>query len=386
MFPLLLIPYYLLVGAAGAFFLDQQIRQTPKYKIVGFKSDIALINGRTMVEDYGIKVKKPLPLINACLCEVKSDAGAFRSLAKDPMIEFIEDDYEGMIQVMPTLSFEIKKQGQEIPWGVKRIGAPSVWKNTTGKGVRVGIIDTGVDINHPDLKDNVKMTGWVLDCQNIIDDNGHGTHVAGTIAALDNDIGVVGVAPKVEIYSVKAFTKSGRGNVSDVIEALNWCVQNKIQVINMSFGFKNSKALEKAIKEAYKRNIVLVAAAGNSGGTNNVMYPAGYPEVIAVAASNSDDKVAWFSSGGPQVDVMAPGAGILSTYKNGEYKTMSGTSMACPHVTAACALILSMSNLDPKGVKEVLVNTARDLGYSKKKQGAGLVDVSKAIASVNKTV
>ena len=112
------------------------------------------------------------------------------------------------------------------------------------------------------------------------------------------------------------------------------------------------------------------------------MYPAGYPEVIAVAASNSDDKVAWFSSGGPQVDIMAPGAGILSTYKNGGYKTMSGTSMACPHVTAACALILSKANLTPEGVKQVLIKTARDLGYSKTKQGAGLLDVTQAIASV----
>ena len=284
---------------------------------------------------------------------------------------------------MPTLSLEINKQGQEIPWGVKRIGAPSVWQDTTGKGVRVGIIDTGVDLDHPDLKDNVKMAGWVLDCQNIVDDNGHGSHVAGTIAALDNDIGVVGVAPKVQIYAVKAFTKSGRGNVSDVIEGLNWCVENKVQVINMSFGFKNSKALEKAIKEVYKRNIVMVAAAGNSGGNNNVMYPAGYPEVIAVAASNSDDKVAWFSSGGPQIDVMAPGAGILSTYKDGGYKTMSGTSMASPHVAAACALLLSKSKLDPKAVKQVIIDTARDLGHSKTKQGAGLIDISKAIAAVN---
>jgi len=383
MYPLLLIPYYLLVGAAGAIYLSQQKNKAQKYKIVGFKSDFALRQGKTLVEDYGIKVKKTLPLINACLCEVTDDVGVFQTLSKDPVIEFIEDDYEGKIQVMPSISLEIKKQGQEIPWGVKRIGAPSVWKDTRGERVRVGIIDTGVDPNHPDLKDNVKMAGWVLDCKNIVDDNGHGSHVAGTIAALDNDIGVVGVAPKVEIYAVKAFTKSGRGNVSDVIEALNWCIENKVQVINMSFGFKNSKALERAIKEAYRRNIVLVAAAGNSGGNNNVMYPAGYPEVLAVAASNSDDKVAWFSSGGPQVDIMAPGASILSTYKNGEYKTMSGTSMACPHVTAACALILSKANLDPEGVKRVLMNTARDLGHPKTKQGAGLLDVSRAIASIN---
>ena len=379
MFPLLLIPYYLLVGTAGAFFISRKTTDTKEYKIIGFKEGFALRKGQYLMENHGIKIKKHLPLINACLCEVTGDLGVYQSLAEDPMIEFVEDDYEGKIQVIPTLSIEIKKQGQEIPWGVKKIGAPSVWKDTAGQGVRVGIIDTGVDLSHPDLEDNIKKAGWVLECQNIVDDNGHGSHVAGTIAALDNDIGVIGAAPKVEIYAVKAFSKSGRGNISDVIEGLDWCVQNKVQIINMSFGFKKSKALEKAVKEVYKRKIVLVAAAGNSGGDNSVMYPARYPEVIAVAASNSDDKVAWFSSGGAEVDVMAPGAGILSTHKNGGYKTMSGTSMACPHVTAACALILSKSNLDPNGVKEVLLKSCKDMGYSKTKQGAGLIDVSKAV-------
>ena len=378
MFPLLLIPYYLIVGTVGAILLSQSDR--PKYKIVGFKSDLALRKGQELVETHGIKVKKHLPLANACLCEVDDDLGAFKSLADDSMIEFIEDDYEGSIQVMPTLSIDIKKQAQEVPWGVKKIGAPSVWEDTVGEKVRVGIIDTGVDLNHPDLKDNINMAGWVLDCQNIVDDNGHGSHVAGTIAALDNDIGVVGVAPKAAIYAVKAFSKSGRGNISNVIDGLNWCIENKVRVINMSFGFnKNSKALERAIQEVYKRNIVLVAAAGNSGGNNSVMYPAKYPEVIAVAASNSNDKVAWFSSGGSEVDVMAPGVGILSTHKSGGYKTMSGTSMASPHVTAACALILSKFNLEPKNVKDVLTKTSKDFGIPKSKQGAGLINVLNAV-------
>lgn len=382
MFPLMLIPYYLLVGATGAIFISRQTTGTPKYKIIGFKSELTLRNGRNLVETHGIKIKKNLPLINGCLCEVDTNTNIINSLAEDPMIEFVEDDFQGRIQVMPTLSLDIKKQGQEIPWGVKKISAPTVWEDTRGQGVKVGIIDTGVDLSHPDLKDNIRKTAGVLECQNIIDDNGHGTHVAGTIAALDNDIGVVGAAPKVEIYAVKAFSKSGRGNISDVIEALNWCVENKVQVINMSFGFKKSAALERAIKEVYKQNIVLVAASGNSGGNDSVMYPAKYPEVIAVAASNASDKVAWFSSGGTEVDVMSPGAGIFSTYKNGKYKSMSGTSMACPHVTAACALILSKSSLNPEGVREMLIKTSKDLGYSKSKQGAGLIDVSRAIKNI----
>lgn len=384
MLPLLVIPYCLnlMLGAVGAHLLNE-LNTAAKYKIVGFKQGLTLRKSQEVIESYGIKIKKFLPLANACLCEVDSEESSIKSLAMDPTVEFIEDDLEGEVQVVPFLSMDIKKSSQEIPWGVQKIGAPPVWKDIRGEGVRVGIIDTGVDLNHPDLKDNVKEVCGVLDCKNIIDDNGHGSHVAGTIAALDNDIGVVGVAPKVDLYPVKAFNKSGRGNISNVIDALNWCIEKKVQVVNMSFGFtNNSMALERAIKEAYRQNIVLVAAAGNSGGDDSVMYPAKYPEVIAVAASNSGNKAAWFSSGGPEVDVIAPGAGIPSTYKDGGYKSMSGTSMASPHVTAACALILAKSNMSPAKVKEVLMSTAIDLGLPKNKQGAGLVNVSKATASI----
>lgn len=384
MLPLLLVPYILLMGIVG----DQIIRnqsQSKSYKIVGFKEDVAMTLGEQVLEEHGIKIKRHLPLVNACLCEVTGDTAGIRSLAAESAIEFIEDDYTGYILGEPVLSFDIMKEEQEIPWGVKRIGAPEVWKEATGQGVKVAVIDTGVDINHPDLKANLAEAGWVLECQNIIDDNGHGTHVAGTIAAADNDIGVVGVAPKATIYAVKAFDKSGRGNISNVIDALNWCIEREVNVINMSFGFKNNSiALHRAIQEAYKRNIVLVAASGNSGGNNSVLYPARYDEVIAVGASNSQDKAAWFSSGGAQVTIMAPGAGIKSTYKDGGYENMSGTSMASPHVAGAAALLLSVMKLTPAQVKNILEENAVDLGLPKNKQGAGLLNVSRAITAVKK--
>ncbi|MCR4429444.1 MAG: S8 family peptidase [Tepidanaerobacteraceae bacterium] len=384
MLPLLMASYCLnlLLGAVGAQLMHGYAKRV-KYKIVGFKQGLTLRKGQEVIETYGIRIKRSLPLANACLCEVDEGDASIKSLAMDPTIDFIEDDLQGEVQVVPFLTMDVKKTNQEIPWGVQKIGAPHVWKDIRGEGVRVGIIDTGVDINHPDLKDNVKEVGGVLDCKNIIDDNGHGSHVAGTIAALDNDIGVVGVAPRVDLYPVKAFDKSGRGNISNVIDALGWCIEKKVQVVNMSFGFtKNSMALERAIKEAYRQNIVLVAAAGNSGGDDSVMYPAKYPEVIAVAASNSANKAAWFSSGGPEVDVIAPGASIPSTYKDGGYKSMSGTSMASPHVTAACALILAKSSMSPAKVKEVLTASAIDIGLPKNKQGAGLVNVSRAAATI----
>lgn len=353
-----------------------------KQKIIGFKANFKKTELLGIAENHSIKIKKQLPLVNAYLCEVDTSLPSYQSLAKNPAIDFIEDDYILNIQVMPSEPLYIGRRAQEIPWGVKRINAPPVWKHISGDGIRVGIIDTGIDLSHPDLKENIKDVYGPLDCKNIEDDNGHGTHVAGTIAALDNDIGVIGVSPKVSIYSAKAFDGRGRGRVSNIIESLNWCIKKKVHVINMSFGFTmRSFALERAIKEVYRHNIVMIAAAGNSGGDNKVMYPAKYSEVIATAASDINDGVASFSSGGLEVDVLAPGVDIISTYIGGKYKKLSGTSMASPHVTGACALLLSRHNLSPEQVKSVLSYTAKDLGHPREKQGAGLINASKAVLS-----
>lgn len=378
MIPFLLYYYYLIFGI-GCLIKN---RDTKEQKIIGFKTDVSSLkySRSQILEGYGIKIKKNLPLINACLCDMNSDDISYKTLAQDPIIDFIEDDYILDIQVEPSDSWILNKSRQDVPWGIKKIDAPKVWKHSKGEGVKVGIIDTGIDLSHPDLKDNIKETHGVLPCKNIDDDNGHGTHVAGIIAAIDNDIGVVGVSPDIEIYSAKAFNGRGRGRVSHIVESLAWCIEKQVDVINMSFGFSiKSIALERAIKQAYRHNILMVAAAGNSGGENEVMYPAKYPEVIAVAASDIKDNVAIFSSGGPEVDVIAPGVGITSTYKNGLYRKLSGTSMAAPHVVGAAALMLSLSKIKPKYIKMLLSNTAQDLGHSKEKQGSGLVNVSRAI-------
>ncbi|ADL07261.1 S8 family peptidase [Thermosediminibacter oceani] len=382
MVPYILLYYSLLLGVAGAV---QKKKSRKRYKIVGFKPGVQVMETSNILESYGIKIKKQLPLIDACLCEVSPSAVSLQKLSEDPMIDFIEDDYVATIQGVPTGLVLGRSKGQEIPWGVKKVAAQSAWSTCRGESVRVGIIDTGIDLYHPDLKDNIKDACGILDCKNILDDNGHGTHVAGTIAALDNDIGVVGVAPKVEIYAVKAFDRYGRGNISNIVEALNWCLEKKVHVVNMSFGVKNrSFALRRAIEKLYKNNIVLVAAAGNTGKEDSVLYPAKYPEVIGVAALNMHDRPASFSSSGPEVDIIAPGVDIPSTYKNGGYKLMSGTSMATPHVTGAAALLLSLTRMSPQEVKSFLMDTARDLGLPKEKQGAGLLDVSSAVSNIKK--
>ena len=377
--------FYLLALGLIKAGLSQQKKGRPQYKIVGFKDKITFEEGEGILLDYGIKIKKHLPLANACLCLLDEISAGFKSLAADDNIEFIEDDYLARIQVLASTTETLKIASQNIPWGVRKIEAPDVWKRCQGEGIKEGIIDTGIDLTHPDLKGNIKETYSVVDGASADDDNGHGTHVAGIIAALDNDIGVVGVAPKAEIYSVKAFDKMGRGSVSDIIDALQWCVENKVHVINMSFGIgTNSRALKRAIGAAHRHNIIMVAAAGNSGGSDSVLYPAKYQGVIAVAASDSKDQAAEFSSRGPEVNIIAPGVDVSSTYINEEYKNLSGTSMACPHVVGACALLMSISGTKAESVKKAILSTAKDIGLPEETQGVGLVNVSAAVSNIKK--
>lgn len=376
--------YFLVLGVIGTGLIQQKKRQE-KYKIIGFNDEVTAEESEGILANHGIKIKKHLPLANACLCLVDEISSGFKSLTADNNIEFIEDDFIAKIQMLPSVTAPLKIKSQSIPWGISKIEAPSVWKRSQGEGIKVGIIDTGIDCKHPDLKDNIKEAYCVIDDFQADDDNGHGTHVAGIIAALDNNIGVVGVAPKADIYSVKAFDQKGRGRISDIIDALNWCVENKVHVINMSFGFSiKSRALERAIQAAHKHNIIMVAAAGNSGGSDSVLYPAKYPEVIAVAASDNKDKAADFSSSGPEVNIIAPGVDISSTYINQDYKPLSGTSMACPHVAGACALLMSISGTNAESVKNVILSTAKDIGLPEETQGVGLVNVSAAVSKIKK--
>lgn len=266
---------------------------------------------------------------------------------------------------------------QTLPVGVNRIGTTN---STIAKingidervNVGVAIVDTGIDNTHPDLhvtsiaafiKKNRKATGK--------DDNGHGTHVAGTVGALDNTIGVVGVAPGVNLYGVKVFDSTGNGPMSDAIAGLNYVAKNSsaIAVCNMSFYYIGvSAALRTAVSNCVAKGIVCVACAGNSGanvygadglfGTADDYIPAAYPEVITVSAmcdydgiagglsgivgdGGPDDTLASWSNYGQKIDLAAPGVSVLSTLNNGGYGSLSGTSMAAPHVAGAAALYIS---------------------------------------------
>lgn len=278
---------------------------------------------------------------------------------------------------LPETAEEKKGDDAEIPWGIERVNAPLAWAQNQGEGIKVAVVDTGVDYTHPDLSLNYKGGYNAIDPEaSPLDDNGHGTHVSGTIGAIRDGKGVAGVAPKASLYGVKVLSASGSGSYSDIIDGIQWCVKNEIQVINMSLGGRYSIAsFHEAIQKAKEAGITIVCAAGNDGGAVN--YPAKYEETIAVSASNSSDNVAYFSSRGAEIDFIAPGVSVYSTYKDGKYATLSGTSMASPHVAGLAVLSAAIGNSSPDAVKASLTGAATDIGLEPDIQGEGLIDADK---------
>lgn len=357
--------------------------EQPLHKIVIFKQGVDVDASLEAVKIAGGTVKKTLLIINGQAITLPSKA-AEKALAKNPQVFRIDDDIQVTATKPPASKESTPSQPlQMLPWGIDKIDAEIAWSVTTGQGVKVAIIDTGIDTNHPDLQGNIKGgINTISSRKSYQDDNGHGTHVAGTIAAIDNTIGVAGTAPKAHIYAVKALDRNGSGYLSDIIEGLQWSVNNEMQVVNLSLGTNsNIQSLHDAIKAAYDAGVILVAAAGNDGPySNSVDYPARYPETMAVSAIDNQDQIAGWSSRGPEVDLAAPGVSVLSTWNDDYYKNISGTSMATPHVTGTVALALSVHGpMAPAAMKNHLKATAEDLGLATELQGAGLVDAQAAV-------
>jgi len=326
--------------------------------------------------------------------------GRLAALANDPRVASIVPDQQVFAFAKPV-NPPPPPSGEVVPAGVVRVGAQSAWDNNwKGTGVGVAILDTGVDFNHTDLVERVSsewsFTAYTSSAQ---DDNGHGTHVAGIVAASDNSIDVVGVAPSATLYAVKVLDNTGSGWDSDIISGLNWVVANaataspKIKVINMSLGRGAETTLvdqpmRTAIQNAVAAGITVVVAAGNDQNAEvSQMVPAGFPEVIAVSSTTAKngtsnnrryatipaDTASYFTTDGAYnsvtrigVATAAPGAeqeniqfpyinsiGILSTALNGGTTRMSGTSMASPHVAGVVALLLQkFPGLTPLQVKD----------------------------------
>ncbi|MEE8106507.1 MAG: S8 family peptidase [Planctomycetota bacterium] len=236
---------------------------------------------------------------------------------------------------------------QETPWGIDRVNAAS--SDNKGSGVKVAIVDTGIDLDHPDLKDNIQGSKDFTGARRGADDeHGHGSHVAGTVAAVNNTVGVIGVAPDADLYAVRVLDRRGSGRWADLADALDWCAHedNGMDIANMSLGGSSAPGfVETACINALADGVLLIAAAGNSGDGDDTTpekgFPAGFLSVVSVGATNSDDDVAFFSNTGHHVEVSAPGVSILSTYKKRDYATLSGTSMASPHAAGIAALLWS---------------------------------------------
>lgn len=285
------------------------------------------------------------PIVVARLTQAEIDI-----LSSNGNVAAVEDDQECHALGGQFSQLQLENQpsilAETVPTGVAQIQSLAAWPSSQGEGMRVAVVDTGIDYNHSDLKANYKGgVSFVPGATTPMDDHGHGTHCAGTIAATINGAGVVGVAPSAYLYAVKVLNSSGSGSYSQIISGIDWCIQNRMHIVSMSLGGGGTSAALKSIcNTAWSKGLLLVAAAGNSGApvppaTSSVGYPAKYKNVIAVSAIDSANALASFSSRGAEVDLCAPGVSVLSTTKGGGYGTMSGTSMACPHVAGAAAVV-----------------------------------------------
>lgn len=302
---------------------------------------------------------------------------ALEKLAENPNVDHIERPSETSLM------------GTEAQWNVEAVHAPEAWaEGYTGEGIKVAVIDSGVNTNHNDLdieesisfvSDNPETTS--VDESSVVDQDGHGTHVAGVISA---NIGgekvygrdVVGVAPDVELYSLKAIAKK-EGNTLDIIEAIHWAIDHDMDIINLSVGSSDSTDFfEEAVNQAYEAGILVVGASGNDGHDTPVRYPARYDSVLAVSSVNREKKLSSFASIGPEVEFTAPGEPIVSTYEDA-YATMGGTSQAAPHVTGLLALLKQKNpQMTAVELRQELRKYTTDLGVPGRdeKFGFGFID------------
>lgn len=316
---------------------------------------------------------------------------AISATVNDEQLEDLENDSH-IEAVEPNLSFSLFQTGQEqtaqvfsftppTPWNINAINVNQAWgEGYSGKGVKVAVLDTGIS-NHPELKISGGIstvdytTSWV-------DDNGHGTHVSGIIAAQKNvaeinGTDIVGVAPNVNLFSVKVLDKNGKGCLSDILEGLDWAIFNHMDIVNVSFGTDElSPIFQELINKAYKQGMLIVAASGNDGLNNSVEYPAKFSNAIAVSSVNKSLVLSPFTSKGKEVEFTAPGEEITSTYKNRDYYKLSGTSQATPHVTGMLALLKEkFPNATNAQLRNLLKENSIDLGVAGRDSlyGYGLV-------------
>ena len=355
--------------------------------VVGFSSAVSKDRREAVVRSSGGTVERRLSSVRALATRPRSGvalAALRRALARAPGVRYVETDAEVRESEEPDDPLYTLQSGLSQPSDYD-IDAPEAWDRTRSCS-KVAVLDSGIDVGHPDLKGNIWKNsgetqnngkddddnGYVDDYYGAdlddgrgsgFDEDGHGTHVAGIIGAIgDNSFGVAGVCWKASIVSVRFLDERGRGSTSGAVEAIQYAIREGAKILNCSFGTSSkSSALQDAVAYAKKKGALLVVAAGNDGDDidRDPSYPAAYGDgnIIAVAATTSQDKLASFSNyGDTNVDLAAPGVGVLSTYVGDSYRTLDGTSMAAPFVAGAAALL---KKADPDAEYDELRNVLR---------------------------
>ena len=377
--------------------------------IVKLKDDVSGFESQCILNSMDSTIEAELPADNLVVAQVpegESTEGFIKAMEEQPDVEYAQPNY---VYHLPdsaadydanvTLGSAPNDPYAYEQWNLRMIGAYDAWDITTGSAdVRVAVIDTGVDLDHPDLAGKVVAQADVVSNDGSADDgDGHGTHVAGIIAANTNNyVGVAGVAPGIRLIAVDVFTGIGNNAyalTSDVIEGMQFASSNGADVINLSLGlYYRDTAYEQAVNAAVSQGILVVCAAGNDN-TTTPHYPSDFDAAVSVIATDWYDGRASYSNYGPGKDISAPGGDdeslpysgeslILSTYKDGGYRYIGGTSQAAPVVSGVAALILSVNpNLTVNEVKNILYTTAKDKGASGRDNnfGYGRVDAYMAV-------
>ena len=319
------------------------------------------------------------------------------------MVLFAIPDNRGVIDVsrilaadtrtliaQPNFYFEGMSE-ESAQYGVTKIKADTAHSISTGKGIKVAVIDTGIDYDHMALAENIVLKSNFVDAKSVEFDV-HGTSIAGIIASSSIENGVTGVAPDVQIIAARACWRNPKDNIktlcsSDTLaKAIDYAILNKAHIINLSLGGPKDSIVSTLIRKADRAGIVVVAAAGNGGPNGKPTYPAALKEVIAISATDSDDKIYQESTRGSYIDLSAPGVDILSPAPGDSWQIVSGTSMAAAHVSGAIALILQENpELSPFQIKAILGSTSIDLGKKGKdnEYGEGRIDALSALHQLN---
>ena len=306
---------------------------------------------------------------------------------------------EAEVRLPPyTVEAMYRALSETVDWGLSAHGIPELWKKSRGAGVKVAVLDTGIDTGHADLRDGIEVArDFTRSRSGVVDRVGHGTHVAGTIGARQNGLGVVGVAPDCRLLVAKVLGDDGGGSGASVAAGIDWACGEGADVLSLSLGSAQaSREMEAAVERAVAAGKFVVCAAGNDGRSNSVNYPARWKTTLAVGAVTREGVLADFSSRGPELDLCAPGHDVVSTYVGGSYARLSGTSMATPFVSGVIALVLAkhrrLGGATPvtnrEELLEHLLQTATDVGPPGRdpSYGFGLIDPGAALARVGQAV